>query len=193
MPIQIGDHSPVSPIISSRLCTRGITFSGLTASSGILVVAQLVVDAPDVVGLLVDQHGRARVARRVELGQPLGRPVAVEHDVDDHVAAFVAGALQAAGRAPRARSCARRRRPPPSRRQARSRRPASTRASRTPSVRASIAGDAGLPADVDQVGSAPRARSSRICSMLYCARLTIGGSFWFSSCGILKCSTSVSR
>jgi hypothetical protein len=37
------------------------------------------------------------------------------------------------------------------------------------------------------------ALSSRICSMLYCARFTIGGSFWFSSCGIVKWSTSVSR
>jgi hypothetical protein len=29
--------------------------------------------------------------------------------------------------------------------------------------------------------------------MLYWARLIIGGNFWFSSCGIVKCSTSVLR
>jgi hypothetical protein len=38
------------------LCTRGRMFSGFTASSGVLVVAQLVVDAPDVVGLAVHQE-----------------------------------------------------------------------------------------------------------------------------------------
>jgi hypothetical protein len=61
---------------------------------GALAGAQLVVDAPDVVGLAVHQHGRAGVPRRVEPGAALGRMVAVQLDVDDHVAAFVARAFQ---------------------------------------------------------------------------------------------------
>jgi hypothetical protein len=40
----------------------------------VLVVAQLVVDAPDVVGLAVHQERGAGVGRRVEPGQPLHRP-----------------------------------------------------------------------------------------------------------------------
>ena len=67
---------------------------GLDRLVRVLAVAQLVVDAPDVVGLLVHQHGRAGVAGRVEVGQPLGGALAVEQDVDDDVAALVAGALE---------------------------------------------------------------------------------------------------
>ncbi|MNS71152.1 hypothetical protein D3C72_1045090 [compost metagenome] len=67
---------------------------GLQRVFGALAGAQLVVDAPDVVGLAVHQHGRAGVPRRVEPGAALGRVVAVQLDVDDHVAAFVARAFQ---------------------------------------------------------------------------------------------------
>jgi hypothetical protein len=60
----------------------------------ILVVAQLVVDAPDVVGLAVHQQRRARIRRRVEPRQPLHRPLRRLHDVGDDVAAFVLRAFQ---------------------------------------------------------------------------------------------------
>ncbi len=45
-------------------------------------------------GCFVHQHRRAGVPRRVEPGAAFGRMAAVQLDVDDHVAAFVAGADQ---------------------------------------------------------------------------------------------------
>ena len=42
----------------------------------------------------MDQHGRAGIAGRIEISQPLRRTRAVQHDVDDDIAALVAGALQ---------------------------------------------------------------------------------------------------
>ena len=60
----------------------------------VFAVLQLVVDTPDIVGLLVHQHGRSAVAVRVKVGQALGRAAAFHLDIDDDVAAFVAGALQ---------------------------------------------------------------------------------------------------
>ncbi|MNS77683.1 hypothetical protein D3C72_1112680 [compost metagenome] len=60
----------------------------------ILVVAQLIVDAPDIVGLLVHQHCRAGIRRRVEIREPFRRTVALQVDIDDHIAPFIAGALQ---------------------------------------------------------------------------------------------------
>jgi hypothetical protein len=70
---------------------------GLVAQRGlgVLVVAELVVDAPDVVRLNVQNHGGARVGRRVEPDVPLHRPVGALHlDVGDEVAAFVRRAAQ---------------------------------------------------------------------------------------------------
>ena len=72
-----------------------------------LALAQLVVDAPDVVGLLVDQDRPAGIAGRLEEGAPLGREVVLHADVGDDVAALevLAGQAQphhAAQRASRA-------------------------------------------------------------------------------------------
>ncbi len=88
---------------------------------GVLAVAQLVVDALHVVGLLVNEDGRARIGRGIEVRETLGRPVAFELDIDDHVAAFVARSLQSAGPAPRGSRCGRRRTRPPSRTEVHSR------------------------------------------------------------------------
>jgi len=62
---------------------------GLDGVVGVLAILQLVVDAPDVARLFVHEHRRTRVARRVEVRQPLGRARTVELDIGDHVTAFV--------------------------------------------------------------------------------------------------------
>ena len=48
------------------------------------IVGDLVVNAPDVVGLLVHQHGGAGVARAVKPGAPLGGKGGVQLDIDNH-------------------------------------------------------------------------------------------------------------
>ena len=141
--------------------------------------------------LPVHQDRRAGVARRVEVGQPLGRRVAVEQDVDDDVAAFVARAFElqaerfAHGAAPPSRATSQ-----------------SACSDSRPSRVASVEPHAvAVALEPRRAGSASGCRSARGggsagragCSMLYCCRLTIGGSFWFSSCGIVKCGTSVRR
>ena len=61
---------------------------------GAVAVAQLPVDAPQVVGLAVHQHRGAAVPGRVEPGAALGRVRAGQGDVDDDVAAGVGRAFQ---------------------------------------------------------------------------------------------------
>lgn len=61
----------------------------------VLVVAKLIVHAPDAARLAVHQHGGAGVGGRIEPGAALGRVVAVEGDVGDQVAPLVGGALHA--------------------------------------------------------------------------------------------------
>jgi len=56
---------------------------------GVLAVAQLIVHAPDILRLLVHQHGGAGIRGRIEPGAALGRVRAVELDVGDQIAAFV--------------------------------------------------------------------------------------------------------
>ena len=67
---------------------------GLDRLDRILVVADLVVDAPDLVGLAVHQDRRPGVGRRVEPGQALDAAFGGLLDIDDHVAAFVLHALE---------------------------------------------------------------------------------------------------
>jgi hypothetical protein len=64
---------------------------------------ELVVDAPQVVGLAVDQHGAARVAGRIEEGASLGRKIVRHLHVGDDVSSLVvlAGEPQAQHRAER--------------------------------------------------------------------------------------------
>ena len=52
----------------------------------VLVVAKLIVDAPDIVGLLMHQHGRSRPRVGVEQGEPLDRHRVLHLDVGDDVA-----------------------------------------------------------------------------------------------------------
>jgi hypothetical protein len=59
-----------------------------------LAFAQLVVHAPDVVRLLVDQHSAAGVAAWLKERPPLGREVMIHADVSDHIPAFVIVAFQ---------------------------------------------------------------------------------------------------
>ena len=47
-----------------------------------------------IIRLLVHQRRGAGIARRIEIGQALGGPPARKQDIDDHVAAFMAGALE---------------------------------------------------------------------------------------------------
>ena len=55
--------------------TRGITRSGCVSAIGVGVPAELEVDAPHLVRLLVQQHGLVRVEGRVEPEPALGREV----------------------------------------------------------------------------------------------------------------------
>ena len=56
--------------------------------------AELVVHAPDIVRLLVNQHRAAGVAAWFEKGAAFGRKVVIHADIRDHVPAFVIVALQ---------------------------------------------------------------------------------------------------
>ena len=60
-----------------------------------LAFAELVVDPPDIFGLLVDQHGAAGIAARLEEGAALGREVVIHADIGDDIFAFVVLALHA--------------------------------------------------------------------------------------------------
>ena len=73
---------------------EGAHVVGLQGFFGAVAMAQLPVDAPQVVGLAVHQHRAAAVPRGVEPGAAFGRVPALQHDVDDDVAAGVRGALQ---------------------------------------------------------------------------------------------------
>jgi hypothetical protein len=163
---------------------------GLQRLLRVLVVAQLVVDAPDVVGLAVHQQRRAGIGRRVEPGQPLHRPPRLLHDVDDDVAAFVLRAfeLQPELLAHRAAAAVAGHQPV---------RPA-PRAAVGPST---SHGDA-VPVllhpstRVDQATCASGTRCSASCtnrSTWYCWMLTMGAKRCVGSLGISKRSTSRSR
>ena len=65
----------------------------------LLALAQLVVHAPDIVRLFVDQHRAAGIAAGIEEGAPLGREIVIHPDVGDHVAALRSSRPSAAGRA----------------------------------------------------------------------------------------------
>ena len=67
---------------------------GLDGFGRVFVVADLVVDAPDVAGLAMHQDGRARIGGRIEPRQPLDLAPGFLLDVDDHVAAFVLHAIE---------------------------------------------------------------------------------------------------
>ena len=60
-----------------------------------LAFAELVVHPPDIFRLLVDQHGAAGIAARLEEGAALGRKIVIHADIGDHVSAFVVVALHA--------------------------------------------------------------------------------------------------
>ena len=75
--------------------TRARMFSSRSASCLALAFAELVVDAPDIFRLLVDQHGAAGIAARIEEGAALGREIVIHADIGDDIAAFVIVALHA--------------------------------------------------------------------------------------------------
>ena len=52
----------------------------LDRNLGAFAVAQLIVDPPDVVGLLVDENSAPRIARRIEEGASLGGVVVLHSD-----------------------------------------------------------------------------------------------------------------
>ena len=122
------------------------------------VPAELEVDAPDVVGLPVQQHALARVERRVEPEPALGRHVVL------HLARRRSGSGRGRcgpcfpGRAAGARLSARRRRRRRSRRQACRGRRGSRPSACTRSACCVDADHLVLPAQVDQRQLAPRAR-----------------------------------
>jgi hypothetical protein len=57
--------------------------------------AELVIHAPDIVRLLVDQHRAAGIAGRLEKGAALGRKIVIHADIRDHIPAFIIVAFQA--------------------------------------------------------------------------------------------------
>ena len=59
-----------------------------------LAFPELVVHAPDIVRLLVDQHRAARIAARFEECTALGRKIVIHADIRDHVFAFIILAFQ---------------------------------------------------------------------------------------------------
>ena len=75
--------------------TRARMFSSQQGLFLALAFAELVVDPPDIFGLLVDQHGAAGIAARLEEGAALGRKVVIHADIGDDISAFVVVALHA--------------------------------------------------------------------------------------------------
>ena len=62
---------------------RGRTFSGRFSTAGVGIGVKLQIDAPDIVGLLVQQRGSSRVERRIEPEPALGRKLRRHLDVGD--------------------------------------------------------------------------------------------------------------
>ena len=60
----------------------------------IFAILELIVDTPDIVGLLVHEHCRAAIAGRVKVRQTFRRSRTVEQDIDNDISAFVARTLQ---------------------------------------------------------------------------------------------------
>ena len=118
----------------------------------VVLRAQLIIDAPDIVRLAMHDHGRAGIGHRIEPDLAFGRPVAAHFDVGDQVAAVEAQAfeLEAQRLADRAARAVGRDHPfglqrvcvvPPL-----------STSSATPVVRLPDRGDARAPADLHEAG-----------------------------------------
>ena len=147
------------PSIASR---RGITRSGCCSSTGVGVPAELQVDAPDVVGLLVQQRRLAGVERRVEPEPALGgKSAVILTSAIRNRSSNASPSKVEAEHAPQ-RSSARRRRRSPSRRRARTGR----RGSRRSSARRRCASRAPITRLRQRISrsASSAARSTRNCS-----------------------------
>ena len=149
---------------------------GLPLLVRIGVPAELEVDAPDVVGLAVQQRRLVRMERRIEPEPALGREIRFHVDVGDQEAVAEHLPFRIRGRASAAPGCARRRRRSASRRRACTRRrawpPARRHRRRAARRRRPCSPSAA------RRRRARCARSTRYSSNQYCCRLTNAGRRW---------------